>query len=551
MNQLSGFRFFRKGDAAFESFSSISGVDTTVEHGRINPADIQRREDADSNLSSESTWSYPAEILASDSYADSKVFLLQSKTAEDCQNSEMTDDTTSDVFGQPLSHDANMGIVFEDESCAPVIDFPNARDQNRVGPWLSTFEGANDFHDANDDLPHQHTNSYLRSKGEESSTPDALARLADRWKVIFPEDTRVVPYSNFDECNIEDGSVGTLGTNNEPPKFLKKPRHESCDPDQPTNPIHADGRALELRDVLSERHLNWSSDRFENEFFRDEVDYSSTKHPRRRRRTDLLVVVALTVLFLAIALAIVGSVSIKNGNRGSAAAGLSSNGLNNLETPTIAPLKAGFTSKPSSNLKQSSSPRFTVSPTITFPSPKITDAPTSKPRTPSRTPAREPTIATVETKTNLPSRTVPLSPVVGPSPLSSTSPTRLDLKVPSAAPIDTHTFAPTSLPVENPSQNLGPNPKNGTLCKDNLGCSYLGLPGHCCPTTAGVFLSCCSRGLPEISNDTIGQVASTERNFSSVVDFSLCKENFVCKSLGLVGHCCPTSDSVFLDCCHG
>lgn len=84
-----------------------------------------------------------------------------------------------------------------------------------------------------------------------------------------------------------------------------------------------------------------------------------------------------------------------------------------------------------------------------------------------------------------------------------------------------------------------------SMCFQNSQCQNLGLQGECCPTTAGVYLGCCSR--PTLAkNDPKSTMQSARDDQSS----SSCASNPSCYFLGLLGDCCPTAKGIQLSCCH-
>merc|ERR1712129_202352 len=79
-------------------------------------------------------------------------------------------------------------------------------------------------------------------------------------------------------------------------------------------------------------------------------------------------------------------------------------------------------------------------------------------------------------------------------------------------------------------------PNNPGSCQNNPRCSKFGLQGLCCPTSNGMFLGCCHM----LHNNT------TETSNQK----GLCQNNLKCTQLGLKGLCCPTVRGYFLNCCH-
>jgi endo-1,3(4)-beta-glucanase len=87
---------------------------------------------------------------------------------------------------------------------------------------------------------------------------------------------------------------------------------------------------------------------------------------------------------------------------------------------------------------------------------------------------------------------------------------------------------------------------DSAYCADNPGCSALGLTGLCCPpTSGGANLGCCSP-LPatdSTSSSTIADTTETDGSDSS------CSVHEACDAAGLTGACCPTSAGIRLSCC--
>ena len=98
----------------------------------------------------------------------------------------------------------------------------------------------------------------------------------------------------------------------------------------------------------------------------------------------------------------------------------------------------------------------------------------------------------------------------------------------------TTTASPTAVPINNATQSpteavLGDSSATTQFpqCSSNQACAELALDGDCCPTTQSVMLQCCDLGGIELN----------------------CPANPRCAAEDLDGACCPTSEGAFLDCC--
>lgn len=93
-----------------------------------------------------------------------------------------------------------------------------------------------------------------------------------------------------------------------------------------------------------------------------------------------------------------------------------------------------------------------------------------------------------------------------------------------------------------------------SMCSENFACVALGLTGgHCCPTTAGIQLDCCSSASSGTTREEGSTVSSSPASASQQQETSSvnqsCSSNTACAALDLVGSCCPTESGVRLGCC--
>lgn len=88
---------------------------------------------------------------------------------------------------------------------------------------------------------------------------------------------------------------------------------------------------------------------------------------------------------------------------------------------------------------------------------------------------------------------------------------------------------------------------DSAYCADNPGCNALGLTGLCCPpTSGGANLGCCSSA--STGTDSASSTA-TEVSGAETGNDSSCSLHEACDSAGLTGACCPTQAGVRLSCC--
>lgn len=164
---------------------------------------------------------------------------------------------------------------------------------------------------------------------------------------------------------------------------------------------------------------------------------------------------------------------------------------------------------------------------IVVPFPPVTNLPTISPVTSNVGGSA----MTVKPSTNTPTPSpvgdlTPLSAAPIPSTLSTGGTTLTEAPI-SDAPTSTAPIseAPAATPRIETTAPIFPVDDVVRDCQANDACSMLA--GSCCPTLDSVLLQCCNMGSVELT----------------------CASNPTCDSLGLEGACCPTPTGVYLDCC--
>jgi len=92
----------------------------------------------------------------------------------------------------------------------------------------------------------------------------------------------------------------------------------------------------------------------------------------------------------------------------------------------------------------------------------------------------------------------------------------------------------------------------GASCTAHSVCASAGVSGDCCPTKDGIFLGCCDQSPKEDPSSPADTSSGSSSNTPSDPDdkaTSSCSQHADCSNLGLTGLCCPTSAGVFLGCC--
>lgn len=92
-------------------------------------------------------------------------------------------------------------------------------------------------------------------------------------------------------------------------------------------------------------------------------------------------------------------------------------------------------------------------------------------------------------------------------------------------------------------------------CSAHTACAAIALAGNCCPTVAGIWLSCCTVAgppppatvqspPPTLTPDGVLPPSSIASPVSAQ-----CAQHAQCSASGLSGDCCPTSTGLHLACC--
>lgn len=104
-------------------------------------------------------------------------------------------------------------------------------------------------------------------------------------------------------------------------------------------------------------------------------------------------------------------------------------------------------------------------------------------------------------------------------------------------------------------------------CSAHPRCARIGLEGTCCPTGTSADMYCCEGnvrpreceanafcdaldlGLPECCPNRYGFMWACCFKNIEITESASCSAHPKCASLGVTGQCCPTKNSVYLDCC--
>lgn len=106
---------------------------------------------------------------------------------------------------------------------------------------------------------------------------------------------------------------------------------------------------------------------------------------------------------------------------------------------------------------------------------------------------------------------------------------------------------PVPQPVQEPANQPQPVTSitvNAT-CSSNPQCSPLNIGGDCCPTAESIMLDCCFTITTQQQQQQQGSDNVISPNM--ITSGASCSSHTRCA--GLAGDCCPSSDNIYLDCC--